>query len=52
MIEEKRLWGKLVALTRGLATHALKEKSISMGRNPECQVVVAEKRLSGKHCML
>ena len=52
MEDNIQIWGKLVPLCRGMNTHALKASKIVIGRNSDCNVVISEKRLSSKHCLI
>ncbi len=52
MEDSRPIWGKLVPLCRGMNTHALKANKIAIGRNSDCNVVISEKRLSAKHCLI
>lgn len=47
-------WGRLhpVAAQLSLPTYDLREPETIIGRNPECTIIIPDKRLSGRHCSL
>ena len=48
----KSVWGKLVPLSKGLSTYALKDDLVVIGRSDSCRIIIKDKRLSGSHCTI
>ena len=39
-------------MSKGLTDHSLEDDIVIVGRNPDCSVIINDKRLSGKHCRI
>ena len=45
-------WAKINSLTKRVKSAVLRQDEFLIGRLPECNIVVNDKKISGKHCRI